>query len=146
MNYYLCGPVDFAGGDKSWKQALKELCKNHRDILLFDPDTYTFNVINERISNYIYNVNMGAIDYADALIARWMHGQVAVGTPIELFYAIQHEKAIILITDMAETSVYLNYIASRCHFVTPNLNEVYGELLKLENQYDILPVKPGDVR
>jgi nucleoside 2-deoxyribosyltransferase len=137
MIWYLAGPIDF---DKdrdiqSWKQKLKELCKNSgrcNNILLFDPDTYSFNKITSDISTYIHDVNMAAIDHADGLIVRWMSGQISVGTPIELYYAIQQHKKIILVTDMVNSSVYINFIANHSTVVVKDVDKAYGEMLRWE--------------
>jgi nucleoside 2-deoxyribosyltransferase len=134
MIWYLAGPIDF-GNEKSWKEELKRLIKlsNECDnVLLFDPDTYNFNKITPSISKYIHDVNMAAIDYANGIICKWMSGQISVGTPIELYYAIQKRKSIILITDMDKSSIYVNYISNESAAVVKSIEAAYDAIIKLE--------------
>ncbi|KKM15448.1 hypothetical protein LCGC14_1695970 [marine sediment metagenome] len=139
MIWYLCGSIDYAKDSTSWKEEFKALCKNSglSNILLYDPDTFAFNKITFEISEYIHDINMAAIDHADGLIARWMSGQISVGSPIELYYAVQHHKKIILITDMADSSVYMNFIAAHSTVVVEDVNKAYGEILKLEQKCQV---------
>ncbi|MCK5611398.1 nucleoside 2-deoxyribosyltransferase [Candidatus Pacearchaeota archaeon] len=134
MIFYLAGPIDFElDKGSSWREELKEFCGNNKNVAFFDPVTpYKFVGITPQISEYIFDMNMHAIDHADAVIARIMKGQATIGTPIEIYYAHIHNKPIILISNMEE-SVYINYFASKCIFVK-DINEAYREILKFENQ------------
>jgi nucleoside 2-deoxyribosyltransferase len=134
MIYYLAGPIDLVSKeeDKNWKDELKDVCKGIRhNIVFFDPTTYFFTKLDDATSTYIHDVNMYAIDEADALICRWMTGKISVGTPMELYYAIQRRKHIILITDMADQSVYINYVSNR-GTVVPDINSAYRAICEFE--------------
>jgi nucleoside 2-deoxyribosyltransferase len=132
MNIYLAGPIDFEKDKGSdWRNELKELFKERKSILLFDPVApYSFCSVDKSMSNFIYQVNMRAIDYCDVMVARMMRGQVSVGTPIELHYAIDEGVPIILCTDMAD-SVYMNYIANKSKIVVEDVNGLYKAILTL---------------
>ena len=138
MKYYLAGPVDFHKEETDWKTKFKKWCKQHSNIVLFDPDTFAFGSITKTVSEYIHDVNMSAIDHCDAIIARWMKGQVSVGTPMELYYAYTIRKPIILITDMAADSVYINFIANKCFSVVSSVDQGYDAILKFEKEIKIL--------
>jgi len=134
MIYYLAGPIDYEK-DKgtSWREELKNFCSVNKNIAFFDPVTpYKFVGLTPQISEYIFDMNMHAIDHADAVVVRIMKGQASIGTPIEIYYAHIHKKPVILISDMEE-SVYINYFASKCIFVC-DINEAYREILSLENR------------
>ena len=129
---YLAGPIDYHPGEGNWKMQLKNFCQKHDNILLYDPDTFSFGKITRDVSKYIHDVNMHAINEADVVIARWMKGQISVGTPMELYYAMLQRKAIILITDMMDTSVYINFIGHNSRVVVSNIEEAYGQMLSYE--------------
>ena len=129
---YLAGPIDYHPGETDWKKTLKSYCQKHDNILLFDPDTYSFGKITRDVSKYIHDVNMEAILKADVVVARMMQGQVSIGTPIELYFALLNRKSIILITDMADTSVYINYIGHNSRVVVSTVEEAYGQMLSFE--------------
>jgi len=133
MRCYLAGPVDFHKNETDWKTQLKEWCKQHTGIVLFDPDTFAFGSITQPVSEYIHDVNMSAIRHSDAIVARWMKGQISVGTPMELYYSLTIRKPIILITDMAQESVYINYVANKSKLVT-SVDQAYGEILRFDRE------------
>lgn len=136
MRYYLAGPIDFDEEKikTDWKTQLKEWCKQHPGIVLFDPDTFAFGSITKPVSEFIHDVNMSAIDHCDAIVARWMSGQMSVGTPMELYYATTIRKPIILITNMAKDSVYLNYVANKCFTVVSSIDQGYGAILRFDKE------------
>jgi len=133
MKYYLAGPVDFHPEERTWKDELKKMCKENTGIILFDPDSFSFGTITREVSDYIHDVNMQALNRADVLVVKWISKFKGVGTIIELYHAVQIGKPIVLITDMMETSVYLNYIGNRSNVVS-DLNGAYGVMLKFENE------------
>jgi nucleoside 2-deoxyribosyltransferase len=134
MRYYLAGPIDYEDDrGTQWRDELRGLCEMHAEMAFFDPvSPYHFNSITDKVAQYIHDVNMVALRGADAVVARLMKNQVSVGTPIELYYAIEHKKPIILITDMVN-SVYIRYIGISGKLVS-NLNEAYREMLVLEKE------------
>jgi nucleoside 2-deoxyribosyltransferase len=134
MIYYLAGPIDYEKDrGTSWREELKKFCSNNKEIAFFDPVTpYKFVGITPSIAEYIFDMNMHAIDHADVVVVRMMEGQASIGTPIEIYYAHTHNKPIILITDM-DRSVYIQYYASKCISVK-DINEAYREILGLENR------------
>jgi nucleoside 2-deoxyribosyltransferase len=131
MRYYLAGPVDFNTDGTDWKGQLKDWCKHHPGIVLFDPDTFSFGSISQPVSEYIHDINMSAIKHSDAIVARWMKGQISVGTPMELYFGLTIRKPIILITDMIQESVYINYVANKSRCAT-SLDQAYGEILRFD--------------
>ena len=132
MIYYLAGPIDFVSSKESWKDELKRACDGVKyEIVLFDPDTYFFTKLGKQTSEYIHDVNMFAIERADALVVRWMKGQISVGTPMELYYAVQKGKYLILITDMADVSVYINFVAS-FGVVVPDMHSAFSAMCQFE--------------
>lgn len=130
MIWYLCGPIDFDKDGQSWKNKFKELTTLAPNLILFDPNTYHFSGMTPQIAEYIHDVNMCAIDKADGVIARWNKDKISIGTPIELYYAVIHNKKIILITDIQ--SVYIKYIANKCLLVTDNVDVAYDALVSIE--------------
>jgi len=138
MIFYLAGPIDLTSDKgKGWREEFKELCVQDNNILLFDPvSPYSmFGNIDTKIAEYIYTVNMRSIDYADCIIARMMRGQSSIGTPIELYYAIEHKKPIILITDMEE-SIYMKYIGSCSRIIVNDVYNAHLEMIKMIEEYE----------
>lgn len=132
MNYYLAGPVDMAT-DRGigWRAQLKELCKANNDIVFFDPAASFFlNRVRPGVAKYIHDVDMFALDHADAVVARMMKGDISIGTPIEIYRAQEHGKPLILMSDMDE-SIYVSYIGRRA-VVVRDIHKLYGTILQLE--------------
>lgn len=133
MIFYLCGPIDFeADKGSGWRDELKKLSRGPNNIAFFDPVApYTFNNLTQEVSQYIYGMNMLALDKADGVVARIMEGQTSIGSPIELYYAKSINKPIILITNMKK-SVYIKYLSAGAKIVE-SVEAAYQEILGLEN-------------
>jgi hypothetical protein len=61
-----------------------------------------------------------------------MKGQASIGTPIELHYATELGKNVILITDMLDKSAYMVYYANLplC-VVVDSIDDAFSEILNM---------------
>lgn len=133
MWWYLAGPIDHeADKGAGWRDELKKLCRGPNNIAFFDPvPPYCFNNITDEVSQYIYEMNMLALEKSGGMVVRLMEGQVSVGTPIEMHTAKLSNKKLIVITDM-KRSVYIRFLSQDAKVAT-NIQEAYEHLLGLEN-------------
>jgi nucleoside 2-deoxyribosyltransferase len=137
MICYLAGPIDFNDmSANNWKTELRNKCNKasfgSESILLFDPDIYKFSKLSVDISKFIYKLNSRAIEMSDIIIMRLMKGQASIGTPIELHYATELGKNVILITDMLDKSAYMVYYANLplC-VVVDSIDDAFSEILNM---------------
>jgi nucleoside 2-deoxyribosyltransferase len=135
MICYLAGPIDYED-DKgaSWKSELIDSLKYNSNIGFYDPYApFKFNKIDADISKYIFNVNMAAINNADLVVARLNRRQISIGTPIELYYAMENHKKLVVLTDI-DASVYMAYIGTRSKIVR-NMSELNDHILSVCGDY-----------
>jgi len=134
MKYYLAGPIDHEKDlGKGWRNKFKTMFDwQYSDIIFFDPVApYHFTSVTPKISTYIYNINMKALEQADAIIARLVKGQISIGTPIELYHAIEWNMPIFLLTDI-EKSIYMSYIMNQSCTVVRDLKSLHKAILQYE--------------
>lgn len=131
---YLAGPIDYSD-DQSWKNRLIDGCDTIKDLAFFDPQApYKVKSINMSLSQYIYDINMLALDRADILVGRLYNGQTSVGTPIEFHHCLEANKPMIIDTDL-DKSVYMKILEINAKFVRGN-EELTRELINMAKKIE----------
>lgn len=111
MKVYMAGPIQHAQDyGKGWRNALKE---RHPDIEWIDPfDKYDHTegaeseIRREWTDEEIVEQDLALIDEADAVLVHWE--EVATcGTPMEIFYANQTDKPVVVQTTVEDPSPWL---------------------------------------
>ncbi len=96
MKVYLCGPINGCTDDeaKGWRDAAKELLTNCE---VYDPMVrdYRGRELEPGIAKEIVENDKEDIDECDALLV--MYEKPSVGTSMEVLYAWQNDKRVIIV-------------------------------------------------
>lgn len=149
MVIYTAGSIDYNTEIQSWKDTLKKY------IFGVSPETVFYNpveaftvgiVLDTTAAQYIYDVNMIALEEADIIVAYMSSKSASVGTPIEIATASSKQIPLIIFTDMHK-SVYLKYYESQgaivvasdqedaVHKLCTTVNNLVGKLNDLADNY-----------
>ena len=143
MKFYLAGAIDFAKDNgRGWRQQLKDsFATDKGDIIFFDPvPPYSFSQVTGELSQFVHDVNMFALNQCDAVVAVMMKDVQSVGTPIELYYAMEHHKPIVLVTNMLQ-SLYITYIAMKSTVIPVtsdvlDVDKIRNEIYTLKREHN----------
>lgn len=113
MHIYLARPIDRAVHLQNLQRQVDEVCT-----LLLEAGHTTYQPYrawstNKIDGSTIQNVNQYALIQCDAVVAFMPAGVYSIGVPMEVQFAIDHGKDVVIVTDMAvSSSAMLSYLRS----------------------------------